>query len=82
MSEEGGDWAFKPLTIAEASKAVGRSRRLIDKWIAAGQLRTVRLEDPPQRVVIAQELFALERTKRNTPPGRPPKNPDGHQNAA
>lgn len=74
MTTEAGDWAFKPLTIAEASKATGRSRRLIEKWIAAGQLRVVKLDNPPQRVVIAQELFELERQKRNTPPGRPPKN--------
>lgn len=73
MRTEPGDWAFTPLTIEEASKATGRSRRLIDKWIAAGQLRVVRLEHPTRRVVVAQELFELERKKRNTPTGRPPK---------
>jgi hypothetical protein len=66
------------LTIAQAMKATGRSRRTIDKWIKKGELQVHTIGRPPIRYVVKRELLELEAAKwRAALKGRPRKtNPD------
>lgn len=54
------DPLFRPLTLAETAAYTGRSRKTIDRWIAAGMLRTVKLGYPPQTTVIESEALEVE----------------------
>lgn len=68
------DPLFTPLTIGEAAKAAGRSRRTIDAWIKDGVLDVVQLENPPRRVVVKRQLLDLEvRRRKAALKGRPRK---------
>lgn len=58
------DPMFRPLSIPEAMAYTGRSRKTIDRWIAAGMLRTVKLGYPPQTVVIEGEALEVEAEMR------------------
>jgi hypothetical protein len=64
----------RPISIADAMARTGRSRRTIDRWIHDGQLRVVRLENPPEDVLIEREVVTLEKARRDgRRRGRPPK---------
>jgi len=68
------DPLFRPVSIEEAMRITGRSRRTLDRWIHDGRLRVVRLENPPEDVVIEQQLVDVEKTTRDARRGgRPPK---------
>jgi predicted site-specific integrase-resolvase len=54
----------RPLTIAEVVARTGRSLHTVNRWIRDGHLRTIRLENPPETVVIEREVVELERTQR------------------
>jgi hypothetical protein len=68
------DPLFTPLTIDEAARVAGRSRRTIDNWIAQDLLSVVKLENPPRRVVVKRQLLDLEiRRRKAALKGRPRK---------
>lgn len=66
------DPLFRPLSIKEAMRLTGRSERTIERWIHDGRLRTVRLKDPPETVVVERDVLEVERaTRRAAQQGRP-----------
>mgnify|MGYP001564357448 CR=1 FL=1 len=74
MNIDSTDPLFRPISIEDAMARTGRSRRTIDRWIHDGRLRTVRLDDPPEVVLIEREVVALEKRCRDArATGRPPK---------
>jgi len=76
MNIDPDDPLCRPISIADAMARTGRSRRTIDRWIHDGQLRVVRLKDPPEDVLIEREVVNLEKARRDARRrGRPPKNP-------
>ena len=71
-----GDPLFRPLTIAEAQAATGRSRRTIARWIAEGRL-TAYEEAHPRRVILVERdvIEAEKATRRAARRGRPRREP-------
>lgn len=68
------DPMFRPVSIEQAMQITGRSRRTLDRWIHDGRLRVVRLDNPPEDVVIEQQLVDLEKETRDAQRrGRPPR---------
>jgi hypothetical protein len=72
------DPLFKPLTFAQVIELTGRNRRTVEKWVAAGRLRTIRLEHPSETVMIKREVLEVDRaTREASRRGRPrPKKGD------
>lgn len=74
MSTDSADPLFRPISIERAMAATGRSRRSIDRWIKDGRLRVVRLDNPPETVLIEREVVEAEKATRDArAQGRPPK---------
>lgn len=65
MNLDTTDPLFRPISIADAMARTGRSRRTIDRWIHDGRLRTFRLENPPEDVLIEREVVDLEKAHRD-----------------
>lgn len=59
-----------PATIAEVAEMTEIGERTIRRWVTARLLATYRTESG-QRVVIVQDVIALERRMRNRPRARP-----------
>jgi hypothetical protein len=59
------DTLCRPIPLAEVMARTGRSKRTIDRWIKTERLRVIELQNPPEKVVIARELFDLETQMRN-----------------
>lgn len=75
MNIDPTDPLFRPISIADAMSRTGRSRRTIDRWIHDGRLRTFRLENPPEEVLIERDVVTLEKACRDARSrGRPPRN--------
>ena len=72
------DPLFKPLTMTQVLELTGLHKRTVQKWVAAGRLRTIRLDHPPETVMIKREVLELEReTREAARRGRPrPKRGD------
>lgn len=66
------DPLFRPLSIRDAQALTGRSRDTIDRWIKAGHLRVVKLQDPPEDALIEREVVDTEyEMRRRARQGRP-----------
>lgn len=65
MNIDPNDPLCRPISIADAMARTGRSRRTIDRWIHDGQLRVVRLDNPPEDVLIEREVVTLEKARRD-----------------
>lgn len=66
------DPLFKPLTFAQVIALTGRHKRTVEKWVADGRLRTVRLDHPPETVMIKREVLEVDRaTREASRRGRP-----------
>ena len=55
---------FRPLTIAEAAKATGRTSRTIQRWVSTGQLTRYEMKNPRQVVLAEKEVMEMERQQR------------------
>lgn len=55
---------FRPLTIAEAAKATGRTSRTIQRWVSTGRLTRYETENPRRVVLVEQEVMEMERRQR------------------
>lgn len=74
MNIDPTDPLFRPISIADAMARTGRSRRTLDRWIHDGKLRVVRLDNPPEEVLIERDVVALEKACRDARGrGRPPR---------
>jgi hypothetical protein len=67
---------FRPISIADAMAATGKSKRTIDRWIREGHLRKVRLDD--EVVLIEDDVLGYEKrmsdnlnASRTVSPGPP-----------
>lgn len=76
------DPLFRPISIADAMRLTGRSKDTIDRWIKQGHLRVVRLDQPPEDVLIEREVVDTEYRKRLAArQGRPRPKRDGSPQA-
>jgi len=66
MNPDPTDPLFRPISIKQAMAITGRSRRTIDRWIRDGHLRTVKLQDPPEDVLVEREVVQVEKSMRDS----------------
>jgi excisionase family DNA binding protein len=57
------DALCRPMSVAEVMARTGRTKRTIDRWIAAGRIQPVDLGDG-RRVLIERDVVELERDMR------------------
>lgn len=66
MNPDPADPLFRPVSIKQAMAITGRSRRTIDRWIRDGHLRTVRIQDPPEDVLVERDVVRVEKAMRDS----------------